>query len=83
MYLLDLDQCDLARGWLSLRQVTDSSKVEYAILSHRWSDDEVLYSDIENESAAQRKGFSKIEGTIVKARRHGHKNLWVDSCWSV
>jgi len=54
---------------------------EYAILSHRWTDNEVSFQDIQ----PRRYRFSgkwppKLEGTRKKAKEHGYKYIWVDTC---
>lgn len=81
MYLLDLEKCDLERGWLKLREFTDCNRVEYAILSHRWTADEVMYSDIESENAKEKGGFVKVRGAVNQAREDGYSYLWIDARW--
>lgn len=51
----------------------------YAILSHRWEAEEVLYADIETR-AIQKAGLDKIHGALEQARRDGLEYLWVDTC---
>ncbi|KAK4445735.1 thermophilic desulfurizing enzyme family protein [Podospora aff. communis PSN243] len=56
---------------------------EYAILSHRWEDEEVLYENIRNGITPQveaMKGFSKVVGSCRLARREGYKYIWIDTC---
>ncbi|KAK5133984.1 hypothetical protein LTR08_007104 [Meristemomyces frigidus] len=56
----------------------DGEKQPYAILSHAWEDDEVLFTDVINETAVSRKGFRKLERAIDQARRSGYPYLWAD-----
>lgn len=53
---------------------------EYAILSHRWREEEVLFSDIHREHAKGMKGYAKIEGCCEQARRDGYHYVWIDTC---
>jgi len=52
----------------------------YAILSHQWDTQEVLFTDVEKGMSAIREGFSKVVGAIELSRRDGHKFLWIDTC---
>ncbi|KAH8590635.1 heterokaryon incompatibility protein-domain-containing protein, partial [Bisporella sp. PMI_857] len=54
----------------------------YAILSHRWEDEEVLFEDIRTppEYGRKMKGYRKIEGCINQAKMDGWEWVWIDSC---
>ena len=66
---------------LKLEEVEDETEKEYAILSHRWQDGEVSFSDIQNlEEASQKRGFEKIRESCSLALEDGHSYLWVDTC---
>ena len=52
----------------------------YAILSHTWEYDEVLYADVMQGSAASKKGFSKIRSAMDCARKDGFEYIWIDTC---
>ncbi|KAH6627473.1 hypothetical protein F5144DRAFT_593683 [Chaetomium tenue] len=44
----------------------------YAILSHRWGDEEVILQDLSDRSAAiQKTGYRKLEGTCRRALKEG------------
>jgi hypothetical protein len=62
--------------------VNESMRPPYAILSHRWRDDEVLFTDmIANDAAAQAKrGYRKLEACSRIALEHGCQYLWCDTC---
>ncbi|KAG1735122.1 heterokaryon incompatibility protein-domain-containing protein [Suillus paluster] len=53
---------------------------EYAILSHRWREEEVLFADIHHEHVKCMKGYAKIEGCCEQARRDGYQYVWIDTC---
>ena len=48
----------------------------YAILSHTWTDDEVLYKDVQAKDVANKKGFIKLKNSFDQARRDGWQYLW-------
>lgn len=59
----------------------------YAILSHRWSDDEVSYKDFLNERKHSSTGYQKVRSfcDLVRTRLLDDKNnplhwAWVDTC---
>ena len=58
-----------------------ASKVPlYAILSHRWADEEVTFADIEGGGADKKSGYRKIEGACSLAAEHGFEYIWIDTC---
>jgi hypothetical protein len=52
----------------------------YAILSHRWENEEVTYQDFMSTRRSQMAGWSKITGCCRQAAADGWKYAWVDSC---
>ena len=52
----------------------------YAILSHTWNVDEVLFDDVRLGLYSKKRGFRKIEFAMAKARTHKLRYLWVDTC---
>src|ERR1051325_7502602 len=52
----------------------------YAILSHVWGTDEVLFGDIRNEEYRNRAGYQKIEFCATKAAQHRLTYFWIDTC---
>jgi hypothetical protein len=53
----------------------------YAILSHCWGEDEVLFSDLKSPELARAKnGFEKIERTCERAIKDGFNYCWIDTC---
>jgi hypothetical protein len=80
MRLLDLEDCDLETGHLALRTFGGTDIPRYAILSHRWTDDEVLFKDVQDGTSADRKGYFKLKGAVTQARTDGFAYLWDDTC---
>lgn len=54
----------------------------YAILSHTWGEDEVLFRDAQpvTEATKQKHGRRKIENTCMQAKEDGLQYAWVDTC---
>lgn len=54
---------------------------EYAILSHTWHEEEVLFEDLQDISQATTKaGFTKVLFCCNQARTDGLKYVWIDTC---
>jgi hypothetical protein len=62
--------------------VEDSSKLRYAILSHRWGEEEISFQDITSQDPRIRtkKGYGKIENCCAQARKSGLEWVWIDTC---
>ncbi|KAI0487382.1 heterokaryon incompatibility protein-domain-containing protein [Xylaria cf. heliscus] len=52
----------------------------YAILSHTWGEDEVLFQDLSTPGHERKLGYRKIEGCCQQAIRDGFNFVWVDTC---
>lgn len=52
----------------------------YAILSHTWGEDEVLYEDVATLSARKRKAFPKVKYAAEQTRKDGLDFIWIDTC---
>ena len=52
----------------------------YAILSHRWQDEEVLFQDIQTGQGFTKLGYMKIKGCCVQAQQDGIEYVWIDTC---
>lgn len=64
-----------------LEEFSDGSIPLYAILSHTWETQEVLYRDMENLELAKAKlGFRKIEFACRQAGVDHLGYVWVDTC---
>jgi len=52
----------------------------YAILSHTWEQEEVLFRDITTDVTKRKQGWAKIIGASIEAEKLGLFYLWVDTC---
>ena len=65
----------------ALGEFYDASIPLYAILSHTWGTEEVLFKDMENlELAEEKRGFHKIEYACRQALKDSLDYVWVDTC---
>ena len=54
---------------------------QYAILSHCWEDEEVVFSDLDDlEQARKKGGFAKVQKTCEVAIEDRLKWVWIDTC---
>ena len=65
---------------LSFEEFFDSNIPPYAILSHRWEEDEVSFQEFKENEKKEGAGFSKILNCCALARSHGHDWVWIDTC---
>lgn len=58
----------------------------YAILSHTWDSEEVLFDDIRNlgpgdlATTLRKKGANKVIGSCVQAKKDRYHYIWIDTC---
>ncbi|RAQ99094.1 kinesin light chain [Stemphylium lycopersici] len=53
----------------------------YAILSHRWSDSEILIEDISNKTYKEKKeGYRKLQFCAERAAQDKLQYFWIDTC---
>ncbi|KAI7211857.1 hypothetical protein KC333_g7446 [Hortaea werneckii] len=68
---------------LQLIQVWGEDIPPFAVLSHTWSrdpDDEVLFADIKDGTAATKPAHKKVQDAIKMAMLDGYGYLWIDTC---
>lgn len=74
----------LNTGTLELREFFEKDTPPYAILSHRWGEQEILYQDMipsANRSVTKNKfGYSKLQGSCRLAQKQGYRWIWIDTC---
>jgi hypothetical protein len=64
----------------------EDSDIRYAILSHTWDNDEVLFDDVRNlgpgelTANVRNKGASKVINSCIQAKQDGYDYIWVDTC---
>ncbi|KAF4834547.1 Vegetative incompatibility protein HET-E-1 [Colletotrichum tropicale] len=51
----------------------------YAILSHTWGEEEVLFADVSNPTVPKA-GWFKVRSSCDLARSLGHDWIWIDTC---
>lgn len=66
-------------GALEACEFYDLNCPPYAILSHTWGDDEVLFADLKAPDVTTRAGFRKVQLTLEQARKDGWKWAWIDT----
>ncbi|KAK1499010.1 HET domain-containing protein [Colletotrichum cuscutae] len=69
----------LETSTLELSDFVESQIPKYAILSHTWSEGEVLFRDLEKNPSAKA-GWVKIESACRVARERGFPWIWIDTC---
>ena len=52
----------------------------YAILSHRWRHEEVLFEDVRNSSYVRKTGYQKIDFCARQATQDRLEYFWIDTC---
>ena len=73
--------CTDTGNGLKLEVFTDPATTPpYAILSHRWGSDEVLYGDLMSEALKEGPRFNKILRCCERARKDGYAYVWIDTC---
>lgn len=65
---------------LKLTEFAENQIPPYAILSHTWGKEEVLFQDVESGDAGKLKGYEKISECCKQAASNGFDYAWVDTC---
>lgn len=75
-------QCHGAGKYSLTEDLSPSEVPPYAILSHTWGPDEVLFPDLSRaaDEWQQKEGYRKIEFCTEQAKKHGIRHFWVDTC---
>ncbi|CAI9636424.1 unnamed protein product [Alternaria burnsii] len=70
-----------ALGRLVLTDFRGKTIPPYAILSHRWSDSEILIEDISNETYKEKEeGYRKLQFCAERAVQDELQYFWIDTC---
>lgn len=67
-------------GEIELILVQDDGPPPYAIFSHRWADEEVLYNELVTGTGKGKTGYAKISFCVDRAVKDGIEYCWVDTC---
>ncbi|KAJ4221414.1 hypothetical protein NW757_014468, partial [Fusarium falciforme] len=62
-----------------LSDFVDGHTPPYAILSHTWGNEEVLFEDLHGDPTTK-SGWRKVQGACKLAHRLGNKWIWIDTC---
>lgn len=65
---------------LQFQEFFDSQIPMYAILSHRWGNEEVTFQEFRKGKKQHHEGFVKIEQCCVLASSRGFQWVWIDTC---
>jgi hypothetical protein len=65
---------------LQLEEFPGTETPHYAILSHTWEMEEILFSDMQGGTAESKAGFAKVKGCCQKALDDGFEWVWIDTC---
>jgi hypothetical protein len=83
MALIRLLQCN-PNGEIVFREPTSSNVPAYAILSHTWEKEEVLFQDMtagtDRSKTVSKAGWRKIQFCAKQAAADGLQYFWVDTC---
>ncbi|KAH8631531.1 hypothetical protein IG631_13214 [Alternaria alternata] len=70
-----------ALGRLVLTDFRGKTIPPYAILSHRWSDSEILIEDISNQTYKEKEeGYRKLQFCAERAAQDELQYFWIDTC---
>lgn len=64
----------------ALKHFAKDDEVRYAILSHRWEDEEVSLQEFASTVGKAKKGFAKVRNACEEALKMDLPYLWVDTC---
>jgi len=87
MHLLHCSRGDLDGSLAIFLEKNVKNVPPYAILSHRWRDDEVTFRDCDgvpnlssNPQIVNKTGYKKLEGACSRAVQDGLSHIWIDTC---
>lgn len=63
-----------------LEEFVGTKVPSYAILSHTWGEEEVLFQDLSNPDHKNKKGYAKIDGCCRRAIKNRLRFVWIDTC---
>lgn len=64
---------------LQLEEYFGNAIPPYAILSHTWGEEEVLFSELNDGTGKSKKGYEKIQRACMQARSDRIWYAWVDT----
>ncbi|KAK7702038.1 hypothetical protein SLS64_009899 [Diaporthe eres] len=80
----DQFKADTADTVFELREFFEKDTPPYAILSHRWGEEEILYQDMIPPAfkfvTQNKHGYAKLLGSCSLAQKQGYQWIWIDTC---
>jgi len=67
-------------GTINLKDFLDNKVPPYAILSHKWDQEEVLFRDMMDGTAEHKPSYRKIRFCVDQAWSDRLRHSWVDTC---
>jgi len=65
---------------LQFHEFVGSHIPPYAILSHRWEEEEVIFADMQKRDCEGKAGYDKIKKCCAQAITDNLEYIWVDTC---
>jgi hypothetical protein len=65
---------------VKIKEVRDDEIPPYAILSHTWDEEEVIFQDMEGNCEKDKKGYEKVQNCCSVAEANGFDYVWMDTC---
>lgn len=53
---------------------------KYAILSHTWGEDEVVFEDFSIGNPKNKSAYAKVQAACQQAANDGYEYIWIDNC---
>ena len=53
---------------------------KYAIFSHTWGKDEVIFADLSNGNPESKPAYDKVKSACRRAAADNYSYIWIDSC---
>ena len=64
----------------TFKEFSDSDIPKYAILSHRWGDEEITFQDFRKGKNRDSQSYAKVKRYCALAKGRGSTWVWVDTC---
>ena len=65
---------------LEFKEFFDNDIPKYAILSHRWGDEEITFQEFRKGKKRDSQGYAKVKRCCALAEERGEAWVWVDTC---
>jgi Heterokaryon incompatibility protein (HET) len=65
---------------LTVHDFAGDNVPKYAILSHRWEEDEISLQELRKKRNMSKNGWKKVQSFCHFAERQGWEFVWIDTC---